>query len=315
MNLKQKNDSNCNLYYFSLLVPCPNNFLVVCLCILIFHGIVNLNFFLSCSQGRSVGRSNALGRSVLGDTKNFHKAINGQSCKPKNSWRQNYLFHVCMLFFLTFSWGFSAWEFFVYSSVHSKVQENVYYYLEITLFRCKYSLIWVLNKSMLFGSSSLKVSLLLDMNSEKTFYYYSLIWKELSSENVSIAWYKLCSIVYQWLSENVNIVCCLEKCVVLFVSNSLQVSVLFDIKSETCFLLLAVIVWKCEYFLIFFGQMFRYCMLWVLLHVFLTIRMALIKRQSGLYLIFLKFFPATLPSLISDWKELDSLTAEFLWFI
>ena len=127
-----------------------------------------------------------MGRSVLGDTKNFHKAINDQSCKLKNSWRQNYLFHVCMLFFLTFSWGFSAWEFFVYSSVHSKVQENVYYYLEITLFQCRYSLIWVLNKSMLFGSNSLKMSVLLDINSAVLFTSDSL-----KSVSVSIVWYKI----------------------------------------------------------------------------------------------------------------------------
>ena len=42
---------------------------------------------------------------------------------------------------------------------------------------------------MLFGSNSLKVSVLCDMNSEKSF-YCNLIFKELS-ENVSIAWYKL----------------------------------------------------------------------------------------------------------------------------
>ena len=38
----------------------------------------------------------------------------------------------------------------------------------------------------MFGSNSLKVSVLCDMNSEKTF-YYSLIWKK----HVSIAWYEL----------------------------------------------------------------------------------------------------------------------------
>ena len=38
-NLKQKNDSNCNFYNFSLLVPCPNKFLVICISILIFRGI------------------------------------------------------------------------------------------------------------------------------------------------------------------------------------------------------------------------------------------------------------------------------------
>ena len=37
--LKQKNDSNCNIYNFPLLVPYPCKFLVVCICILIFHGI------------------------------------------------------------------------------------------------------------------------------------------------------------------------------------------------------------------------------------------------------------------------------------
>ena len=39
MNLKQKYDSNCNFYHVSLLIPYPNKFLVVCLCILIFHDI------------------------------------------------------------------------------------------------------------------------------------------------------------------------------------------------------------------------------------------------------------------------------------
>ena len=35
----KKNDSNCNFCNFSLLLPYPNKFLVVCICILIFHGI------------------------------------------------------------------------------------------------------------------------------------------------------------------------------------------------------------------------------------------------------------------------------------
>ena len=65
-------------------------------------------------------------------------------------------------------------------------------------------------------SNSLKVSVLCDMNSEKSF-YLSLIWKEFS-ENVSIAWY-------------------LEKCVVLYGSNSLKVSVMFGMSSENVFIL------------------------------------------------------------------------------
>ena len=141
---------------------------------------------------------------------------------------------------------------------------------------------------------------------------YSLIWKELS-KNVSIAWYKHCSIVYQELSENVSIVWCLKMCVVLFGSNSIKVSALLDMKSETCLLLSVVIVWNCEYF--FFAKCFvTICFTFSCMY-FLTIRMALIKRQSGLYLIFLKLFPATLPCLISGWKELGRSMVEFLSFI
>ena len=77
MNLKQKTDSDCKFYDFSLLVPYPNNLLVVCVYILIFHGIysppaniffVGLKiFFVSCSQG--LGKFQiSLGPSVLGGT-------------------------------------------------------------------------------------------------------------------------------------------------------------------------------------------------------------------------------------------------------
>ena len=38
--------TDCYLYHFSVLVPCHNNFLVVCLCVLIFYGIVELKRFL-----------------------------------------------------------------------------------------------------------------------------------------------------------------------------------------------------------------------------------------------------------------------------
>ena len=58
-----------------------------------------------------------------------------------------------------------------------------------TQWKGEYCLIWAQSKSILFGSNSLKVSVLCNENSEKHF-YYSLIWKE-RSENVSIAWYKL----------------------------------------------------------------------------------------------------------------------------
>ena len=59
----------------------------------------------------------------------------------------------------------------------------------MTQWKCEYYLVWALNKSLLLGINSLKVSVFCDMSSEKSG-YYSLIWKKLS-ENVSIAGYKL----------------------------------------------------------------------------------------------------------------------------
>ena len=115
-------------------------------------------------------------RSVLRGTKNLHNAINDQSCKLKNSWWQNYLFHVCMLTFLTLSWEFSVSEFFVWSSVLSKFQEGIYCYLAIILWKCKNCLIWVLNKSILFSSNSVKCHYCVICTLKKSF-YYSLIWK------------------------------------------------------------------------------------------------------------------------------------------
>ena len=55
MNLKKKKkfDSNCNFYHVSLLIPYPSKFLVVCHCILIFHGIYlppTTNIFLYCGE-------------------------------------------------------------------------------------------------------------------------------------------------------------------------------------------------------------------------------------------------------------------------
>ena len=83
MNLKQKrNDSNCNFYYVSLLIPYPNKFLVVCLCILIFDGIYlppppqPQIFFVLWETNILFGRG---GWVIF-----FHKAINDQSCKLKN---------------------------------------------------------------------------------------------------------------------------------------------------------------------------------------------------------------------------------------
>ena len=48
---------------------------------------------------------------------------------------------------------------------------------------------------------------------------------------------KVCGIACQSLFENVNITQCLEKCAVLFGSNSLKVSVMFDMNSVSVFTL------------------------------------------------------------------------------
>ena len=78
-NLKQKkkNDSDFNFYNFSLLVPYPNKFLVVCICIVIFHGIYSplttniffcggiIFFSVPCSQGLRIFQI-SWGPSVFG---------------------------------------------------------------------------------------------------------------------------------------------------------------------------------------------------------------------------------------------------------
>ena len=95
---------------------------------------------------------------------------------------------------------------------------------------------------------------------------------------------------------------------------TLKMLVLFDMKSGTCFLLLVVIVWKCEYFLNFLVKCFITACFRFSYMYFLTIRMALINKEFRVYLIFLKLFTATLPYLISSWKELNSSMIEFCWF-
>ena len=84
-----------------------------------------------------------------------------------------------------------------------ETQKIVYYCLVIPLWKCEYCLIWALNKSILFGSNSLELSVLSDMNSEKTF-YRSFIWSKLS-KNVSIAWCKLWKSVYYCLPVTLKI--------------------------------------------------------------------------------------------------------------
>ena len=84
-----------------------------------------------------------------------------------------------------------------------KLKKSVYY-LVITLCKCEYCLIWVLNKSLLFGSNSLKISVLLDINSGKVVVLFasnSLKTSILFDNEMKSG--KICSIVSQsWLQSS-----------------------------------------------------------------------------------------------------------------
>ena len=91
-------------------------------------------------------------------------------------------------------------------------------------------------------------------------------------------------------------------------------SVLFDMKSETCLLLLVEIIWKCEYFiflakcfLLLYALGFHACIFWPLGWLWLKTILSVSD--------FLETFPCNSSLLISGWKELDSSMVEFLWFI
>ena len=151
MNLKRKIDSDCNFQLLSLLFHYPNNFLVgslslypcfpqyipptqntgpkICFLILQLGAGKIPNFLVTFCIGVEL-------ISFLGEGAQaifFQKAINDQSCKLKNRRWQNYLFHVYMPTFLTFSRELSVSDFFICLGVHSISQKSVYYCLVITL--------------------------------------------------------------------------------------------------------------------------------------------------------------------------------------
>ena len=122
-NLKQNNDSDCNFYNISF---SP-------ICVFIFLGIYSLPpppplhlqmFFVETKTLSYLLAGSRENFKFLGDLLNIlggpnflfgrglsqaifsHKAIHCQSCKLKNSWWQNYLFHVCMLTILIFTCEF-----------------------------------------------------------------------------------------------------------------------------------------------------------------------------------------------------------------
>ena len=119
-NNNNNSDSNCNFYSFSLLVAYPNNYLVVCIFVSLFFMVYTplhpqiffcggWTFFLyliarGLENFKFHGDLLYWVDLIYFFSFFFHKTINDQSCKPKNSWRQNYLFHVCMVTFLTFTW-------------------------------------------------------------------------------------------------------------------------------------------------------------------------------------------------------------------
>ena len=127
------------------LLPYLNSFLVACICILTFHGKCILllppphctphpqiifcggggakNFFHVLFLGDLLYWEDLI--SFLGDgdwVTFFHKDINDESCKLKNKWWQNYLLHICILTFLTFTLEFSHFELIIllhlFSSLH-----------------------------------------------------------------------------------------------------------------------------------------------------------------------------------------------------
>ena len=143
------------------------------------------------------------------------------------------------------------------------------YFLVVILWKCNFCVVCTLKKVFTivwYGRNSLKMLLLLDINSVVLFTSNSLKMSVFFDSGM---------------------------CVVLFGSNFMKLSVLFDLKSETCLLLLVAIVWKCEYFFIFFvTACFRFSCKY-----FLTIRMTMIKKAIwsifDFFLSFsLQFFPA-----------------------
>ena len=121
-NLEPKNNFDC----FSLLVPYSNNFLVICICILIFHGIysphpqifffVGTRTFFRILQLGSGKISNSLGTVCIeGPNFNFWEIVglgdrSFSSIKPSMTNHVNsrivdgkIMFHVCTLTFLTFT--------------------------------------------------------------------------------------------------------------------------------------------------------------------------------------------------------------------
>ena len=80
------------------------------------------------------------------------------------------------------------------------------------------------------------MSVMLDINSGKVWYCLAVtLWKCRVLFDVSSG--KVCSIVCQYLFENVSITWCLEECAVLFGSNSLKVPLMSDITLKMCLLL------------------------------------------------------------------------------
>ena len=120
------------------------------------------------------------------------------------------MFNMCMLTFITFTFEFSVLEFSVWSSVHSNSPKSVYCCLLITLWKCEYGFIWLLGKSILFGTNSLKVSVLCDGNSEK-------VCSIFGSNSLKL------SILFDMKSEKV--------CTIV-ASNSLKVWILFYFFSQ-----------------------------------------------------------------------------------
>ena len=137
---KWKNDSHCNSYNFSLLVPQPNKYVVVCICIIIFHVIYSpypqiiflwgINFFFNF-VAKAWEYFKFLGELMyLGVLFSFF----GMGAMPFSSTKPSVTNHVNsrtvdskMVAFHTFTLEFSLWEFSVCSNVHWNCQKSFYF--------------------------------------------------------------------------------------------------------------------------------------------------------------------------------------------
>ena len=157
-NLRKKKDSDCNFYNFSLFVPYPNNFVIVCICNGIYSPLPTFFFFffvrgskfflLSCSYELRTFQI-SWGPSVLGSP----NLLLIERARPFSSIKSSLTNNVKLR---TVDGKLSA------SSVHTNFSH--FYFGIFSLFKCPLKLP---KKCLpLIGNNSVKVRTLFDMDSK-----------------------------------------------------------------------------------------------------------------------------------------------------